>query len=283
MSWHIGKHRRKFLLSPGQYVADDDQSQVGEVVFWGEWEPPSHIVRRWPNDGDLPRCLHAPYWNRPPRSQVRQNTDPWVFGDHMLYSNCKQVKQGRPTGMQSLEPGSVVCFGSPQRDDFVVDTVFVVATTQPWIPNRIAGLDLDEAFLVCTAQSLAAWAETETGCAQSRTSCASGSDLEFTLYRGAPLDNPVHGMYSFVPARPTDHPTPRFARPAVHVPHRINPASKQSDRGARHLLPIETVRQAWASLRHQVLTNNLVLATSLTTPPLRTTPEPITNTATSRR
>lgn len=54
--------------------------------------------------------------------------------------------------MQSLSPGSVVCFGSTRHGQFWVDTVFVVATAQPWAPDQTAGLGLDEAFLVCTAQ-----------------------------------------------------------------------------------------------------------------------------------
>lgn len=112
MSWNTAKHGRKFLHLPGRYVADGEQVGVGEVVFWGEWEPPSRIERRWPAEGDLPRCLHTPYWNRPATSQPRQNTDPWVFGDRMLYSNCKQIRDNRPTALQSLSPGSVLCFGS---------------------------------------------------------------------------------------------------------------------------------------------------------------------------
>lgn len=110
--------------------------------------------------------------------------------------------------MQSLSAGSVVCFGSTRHGQFWVDTVFVVATAQPWLPDQTTDLDLDEAFLACTAQPLTAWAETNAGCARPRTGCAPGSGLEFMLYRGATLDNPVHGMYSFVPARPADHPTP---------------------------------------------------------------------------
>lgn len=92
--------------------------------------------------------------------------------------------------------------------------------------------------MVCTAQPLTTWTETNAG-------------------RAHP-----------VPARPADHPVPRFARPVVHIPGRINPASRQSPRGARQLLPIETVRQDWTSLRDQVLTYDLVLAT----PPLHTDP-----------
>ena len=88
------------------------------------------------------------------------------------------------------------------------------------------------------------------------------------LYRGATPANPVHGMYSFVPAQPMRLPDPRFARPIVSLAGNINPASRQSVRGVRDPLPVEVVRQAWESLRDQVLAQDLVLATFLATPRL---------------
>jgi hypothetical protein len=82
----------------------------------GEWEPPSRVEQRWPTDPDgvLPCTLHRPYWTRPGRSRLRQNTDPWVFGEQMIYSNCRQTvrAQRRPTALQTLPRGSVICFGS---------------------------------------------------------------------------------------------------------------------------------------------------------------------------
>jgi hypothetical protein len=52
----------------------------------------------------------------------------------MLYSNCGQIKNGRTTAMQRLVPGSVICFGSTITSEFCVDTVFVVARSEPWTP-----------------------------------------------------------------------------------------------------------------------------------------------------
>ncbi|MFI5593655.1 hypothetical protein ACIA5G_52125 [Amycolatopsis sp. NPDC051758] len=261
---------------PGRYVAGDDQLREGEMVAWGEWEPPSRIEHHWPGEGDLPPTLHRPYWTRPSRSWPRQNTDPWVFGERMVYSNCKQTAGTplRPTAMQSLPLGSVICFGSTRRGQFCVDTVFVVASTQPWTPGRTAGLDVDEAFNVCTVQSLIPVAA-DAGRAGCNPGCLPDIDLELTLYRGATIDNPVHGMYGFVPARTSDHPQPRFQRPAVYLPGLINPRSRQSTRGARRALPIEEVRGVWSSLRGQVLAHGLVLATYLATPPSAPANDPV--------
>jgi hypothetical protein len=266
MPWNVAGHRRKFLIGPGRYVDADDRLHHGEVVFWGEWEPPSQIVRRWPRDGQLPRVLHRPSWARPATAAVRQNTDPWVFGEQMLYSNCKQITgtDRRPTSMQRLPRGSVICFGSTLDHEFRIDTVFVVASSQPWTAAEPDTLDVDEAFTVCTAETI--------------TACGIDTHTPLTLYRSATLDAPVHGMYSFVPARPADHPQPRFGRPPVQLPGLINPASRQSTWGSRRQLPMSTVQDAWAALRDQVLAADLVLATHLTTPAHQpaTTPIPTT-------
>ncbi|WIY06764.1 hypothetical protein QRX60_24005 [Amycolatopsis mongoliensis] len=268
MPWNVGRHGRKFLVAPGQYVDGDDQRREGEMVFWAEWEPPSRVERRWPDEDDLPRALHRPYWTRPPRSWPRQNTDPWVFGERMIYSNCKQTAgtPRRRTAMQSLPLGSLICFGSTRHDRFRVDTVFVVAGAQPWTPGRTEGLNVDEAFIVCTAQSLTPTA-VNAGRAGCNPVCPPDIELQLTFYRGATIDNPVHGMYSFVPARPIGHPQLRFQRAAVYMPGLINPAVVMNPWGARRPLRIADVHEAWMSLRNQVFGQDLVLATYLATPP----------------
>ena len=91
MTWNIAPHRRKFLLARGRYLDADVDLHRGELMLWGEWEPPSCVVRRWPAHGRLPRVLHRPHWFRPGDAEPRQNTDPWIWGDAMLYSNCKQI------------------------------------------------------------------------------------------------------------------------------------------------------------------------------------------------
>ncbi len=254
MLWNTGKHRRKFLISPGRY--QDGAGGIGEaeLAFWGEWEPPSRVDQRWPASGQLPRALHRPYWGKPTNKAFRQNTDPWVFGDRMIYSNCRQVTgQHTPKAIQRLTPGSVICFGSTIDDQFCVDTVFVVASAEPWVPAKVASLKVDEAFSTCTADSL----------------MTKGEDrhLPLTLYRGATFDNPVEGMFSFVPALRADLDEPRFERPRIDLPGFIKPSVLMSDWGSKRPLPIDTVRDAWDDVRRQVLDANLLLAVRLQTPP----------------
>src|SRR5262252_3776069 len=124
------KHRRKFLRSPGRYVAVDGSPSEALLAFWGEWEAPSHVIERWPAEADLPRFLQEPKWERPNVPGFRQNTDPWVFGDCFRDSNCHQLNQ---PGLRDLAAGSVILFGSTlgltstAGPHFVLDTLFVVA------------------------------------------------------------------------------------------------------------------------------------------------------------
>ncbi len=259
MPWNTGEHARKFLVAAGRYLDPADEVRDGELVFWGEWEPPSQVIARWPASGRLPRALHRPYWTRPVDGGWRQNTDPWVWGPQMLYSNCKQtIRPGhRPTAMQRLTPGSVICFGSAIGGEFCVDIVLVVAAAEPWTPaDETIGQRTGAAFRACTAESLA-------------SGDGSYAMTRLTLYRGATIDDPVEGMYSFVPAMTTGTPIPRFARPPVRLPGLINPASTQSAYGSSRPLPAHVVRDAWEAIRHQILTAGLALAVQLETPPQR--------------
>jgi len=269
MAWNTGDHRRKFLIAPGRYLDGDDQLGVADLVLWAEWEPPSRVERRWPASGRLPRALHRPYWAEPTR-RVRQNTDPWIWGEPMIYSNCKQIfgPQRRPTSMQRLTHGSVICFGSTIDGEFCVDTVFVVAAAEPWTPGEAADLAVDEAFKTCTAGSLAARRR--------------DAHLRLTLYRGATVDNPVQGMYSFVPARRADRGDLRFPRPPIRLPGFINPASRQSTWGSKRSLPMNTLRDNWEAVRHQVLAADLLLAVWLRTPDRISSPATVPTTARQR-
>jgi hypothetical protein len=240
----------------GLLADPDGRHQLADVVFWGEWEAPSLIERRWPADGGLPRALHRPYWFRPGPGTPRQNTDPWVFGTCMRYSNCRQLTSPArtPSSMQSLRPGSVICFGSTVDYEFRLDTVLVVGSAEPWTPAEAAALDVDDAFQVCTAESIVA----------SRRDARA----DLTLYRGATLDNPVHGMYSFVPALAvTGDDPPQFARPVIRLDGLINPACRQSTWGSLRPMSTAAVRDAWDAVRDQVLAAGLMLAVRIDTPP----------------
>src|SRR4051812_6196352 len=88
--WNRGDHARKFMLASGEHVSDG-LLQQGPIVFWGEWEPQSRVVERYPARlAGGPRYLHDPYWQVPTHRALLKNTDPLVFADRFLYSNCRQ-------------------------------------------------------------------------------------------------------------------------------------------------------------------------------------------------
>jgi hypothetical protein len=203
----------------------------------------------------LPRFLHEPCWQYPDFSGFRQNTDPWVFGDAFLYSNCKQPSQ---RGLQHLAPRSMIVFGSTQGvgstegERFVLDTVFVVGEVLGSYSPIDADLPVPEAFRVCTIDALA------SGKVEDATA-------SFTLYRGAtPADG--LGTFSFVPCLRATADSPAFPRPPVELPDVINPRSWRSPSGAAKDRPIEEVTAAWSEVVSQVEEAGLALGCALELP-----------------
>jgi hypothetical protein len=260
-SWSIKRnHARKFLCSPGRYVAPDRSFIEAPLAFWGEWEAPSYVRKCWPEDGELPRYLHEPVWEYPKINGFRQNTDPWVFGDCFRYSNCFQTKRKsktdsrrRETALQHLTSGSLILFGSKSAaGGFALDTVFVVSEElrrfRPVVPHEI-----DEVFRVCTIESLEASGDGNT---------------QFTLYSGATYEYPVNGMYSFVPSRRADHDGFRFARPAISLAGEPMKGHLQSPKGASTPRSLEQIRACWESVREQVCAKDCLIGVHFSTPPL---------------
>ena len=171
----------------------------------------------------------------------------------MIYSCCKQIvgPSRTPTSMQRLTPGSVICFGSTIDHAFCLDTVFVVGSSQPWTAGATADLEANEAFIACTAEPIA---------------LSPDANVELTLYRSATYTSPVGGTFSFVPARCADQPDPRFARPAIELEGLIKASNRQSTWGSKRPLTADEVREAWLSVRQQVIAAGLSPAVALDIP-----------------
>ncbi len=131
-NWNTGRHCRNFIKSHGEYVDAGGQKHSGDLVFWGEWEPKARVVQTY-GKGQSPRRLIEPVACSAPSAACPggcaiggccQNTDPFVFGAHFRYSNCKQK---RYSTLRKLNAGDIVLFGSGSKSrDFFLDTVFVV-------------------------------------------------------------------------------------------------------------------------------------------------------------
>ena len=264
-SWNTEPHRRKFLLQPGRGLASlEGQPAAADLVFWGEYEPPTRLVKRFePAGRDEPRFLFAPapvafYPHDPPL----MNTDPFVFGDRFFYSICKQNNRRGPTALQRLARGSVILFGSGRgRDRFVVDTVFVVADYVDWsLANYRERLEdvVPPEYFHSTVEPIA-YEMKVRDLTPSQT---------FRLYIGATFDRPYEGMYSFFPCRPyRQEAETGFARPILRRPGIITDNLTQGQR----LNPVPSAsaaREIWEDVARQVLGQGLLLGVRADLPPI---------------
>ncbi len=265
-SWNTGAHRRKFLKQPGRYLTALDARPVASgLVFWGEFEPPTRLVKSYANPGlDKPRHLFAPvpvafHRNDPPL----MNTDPFVFGDRFFYSICKQNNKNGPTAMQRLARGSVILFGSGQhRSQFAVDTVFVVADYVDWnlsnYRQRLAGVVPPEYF----------HATLEPIAYEMKVRSLSPSQT-FRLYIGATVEKPYEGMFSFFPCLPAkDGETNGFARPVLRRAGIITDNLTQGQR-MNPQPDAASVRALWTDAARQVLDQGLRLGVHADLPKLK--------------
>lgn len=247
-------HARKFMQFEGQWTDENGQQHLGELRAWGEWEAQSDLLRELdlPDSWELPRYLWRPYYTDQPDGYERlHNTDPFIFGDRILYSNCKQAK--RPN-LRSLEPGSVIAFGSKKRHGWVLDTVLVIADSFDYLAadthTALAG-QVPEPFLHVTGGPLAENDATET----------------LRLYRGATPDDPVDGMFSFFPASLADG-NIGFERPSIKLPRDcFTPTLAQGYKKTN--FPPETLRELWQSMFEQVLDAGLLVGTHAELPEQR--------------
>jgi hypothetical protein len=190
-------HKRKFLLNEGSYVKDEKRHE-GKLLFWGEWEPPSKVteLKQQTNSsqyGINPNYLHRPFL--PSDDQLRiyhekkhyyHNSDPFVFGNNFIYGICRQK---HIKNLRSLKEGSLIIFGSSVNHRFVIDTVFVVKTATPY-------LSLND----ITKMNLGKYPDIATKFITDKNNMID-PPYGLTLYTGATFDDPINGMYSFVPAK----------------------------------------------------------------------------------
>lgn len=275
MPWsNLPGHHRKFLEAKGDSIQNGVlSSQLTQLRFWGEWEPDSYVQEL--SIGSSPRFLHTPFLRDPlPNlpsyasnacgtkpacgtepmcgaqavTQNRlQNTDPFVFGDSFLYSNCQQItKKGKPTGMTQLEIGSIILFGSRVNGNFALDTVFVVGDKKPYTPQNMSN-DL-AGFVPSDYPQIMQLSGTQ----------------KYVCYKGATYSNHCNGMYSFVPCKISNGKNVGFSR-AVLTPadfQSCNMSHILSDRQTQGRKITEVngheAKQVWDSVRLAILKQNFL-------------------------
>ena len=127
-------HKRKFIKNQGWYLENigdtfDPKPKKAELCFWGEWEPQSVFEltgNNYSKTPSLPHAIHNPIFST--RGIGGHNTDPFVFGEHFYYTNCKQSSYRI---LRTLTNGSIIIYGSEKnKTDFIIDTVFVVEDSE---------------------------------------------------------------------------------------------------------------------------------------------------------
>lgn len=238
----------------GGWIDEDDGAGTGDLWAWGEWEAESDLLRELDQLGDrgFPRYLWHPYYvKRQHGYRGLHNTDPFVFGERFLYSNCHQRWKPR---LRTLQRGSVIAFGS-KKGDWVLDTVLVVAGCVEYVADEAPFVLADRtpgAFLDVTGGPLAA---NDTG-------------ASFRLYWGATPNDPVDGMFSFFPAVRAGGDV-GFKRPSIELPEWCFTETLRMGAKSTPVIDSGALRQIWGSLAAQVREAGLLLGTGAAVPERR--------------
>lgn len=263
--WNRGKHKRKFLKLAGSYDADG-KLKNGEIVFWGEWEPESRVVRAVSNPiAGQPSFVYEPYYVIPRSYAGLQSTDPFVFGERFIYGNCLQGSFAR---LRRLSRGSVILFGSCSHGVFILDTVFVVDHSKGYAigKHEMLAEAVSEGYREVTMCPLAVWSAAckTTSCAPKTKGCtATDAEETLCLYFGATYQQRVNGMYSFFPCLPYEEMTRGFARPRIRLPE-IN--NRQSRGINPHVGTLDEMKILWGKVTNQVRRQQLCLGVHATMP-----------------
>jgi hypothetical protein len=237
ISWNEGNHLRKFMRTSGSYKSSiSDNTQSGDIVFWGEWEPPAKHLESLAGTGELPNNLFQPF---PPSIEnyemngLEKDTDPYIFNEQFLYGICQQSTDKDLNKLKTLPKGSVILFGSKLNNKFVLDTVFVVEDSIRYSLNEYQQI-LDDPRIPEMYEDV--FFKRLRGDSLNTSNCPPEDSTNwlketFTLYFGANPDRRVNGMFSFFPCQ-TYKGTSKcgFPRPPLN----LKGVSQKMPRGYKH-------------------------------------------------
>lgn len=258
-------HGRKFVHACGSYLTADNNKQCGPIMFWCEYEQPLEFkpLKERP-DNTYPRYIQtlrpAHYiQNVQGEESGCTNTDPYIFGEYMLYSNCRQRHY---ISLRKLGPGAIIVFGSRIGGSFCFDTVFVVSKVlcKFYIGYNKKSHKIEELQNLkknnCISENF--WQAT----IEPLLHDDAAADCEYVLYKSATYQEGEHNkMYSFFPCKPLDD--KGFPRP------------KAKDKRISHKMftGIHFIHQGsglafdfWKSLQQDVLESGLCLGVSVEEP-----------------
>ena len=200
--WAKENHARKFLSVIGRYYDEEkkQESSLQSLRVWCEAEWDTKVRTLNPVSEDAPRWEHFFLPARPNCPTGGINTDPYIFGEQFVYTNCRQQ---RSPLLRNLNAGDMILFGSlkhlngEERFSFLLDTVFIVSSESTFLE------DLPSAPLTSCLSDWYRHAVLVPLCSsssQNKKSCAK-DDYNYRLYLGASFQKPFDGMFSFAPIR----------------------------------------------------------------------------------
>ena len=266
---NTNEHKRKFMQVSGSWITKDNQEHSGDLWMWGEWEPQSKLLDRngklEDDREDTPKYLWQPKLKQPLDNDYTKlhNTDPYVFGNEFVYSNCRR-KESESDPLKHLEKGTVIAYGSgkqiAEQRAFVIDTVFVVGDSFDCDSSDLGNPDngdkrLSRAFIEAVGKPLASGSS--DGC---------GSD-KVRIYFGATPSNTVNGVFSFFPATPASSKRwfPRLAIQSFDEDY-IRPSNWRGLKGASRVVCENKIKDLWSELRDRTIEAGLVLGTNAKEP-----------------
>ncbi|MGE4480138.1 MAG: hypothetical protein AB7E76_14250 [Deferribacterales bacterium] len=120
---NCSSHGRKFIKHKGVQIVNN-KTDKGYLCFWAEWEPQSEVVNSYSkHKPGHPKYLQNIFYDTSQMGSVPHNTDPYIFGDCFVHSNCKLE---RYSSLREIESGSLILYGSCLNKRFVLDTLIVV-------------------------------------------------------------------------------------------------------------------------------------------------------------
>ncbi|PKQ67057.1 hypothetical protein [Raineya orbicola] len=186
----VDKHFRKYLKARGEYLYNLSQNtQKGDLYFWGEWEGASYYESL---NSNVPAFLHKPTLNYKP-NEVVSNTDPFVFASTFYYTNCMQHSK---KVLRGLQENDLILFGSYSEMGFLLDTLFIVKSAKKF--DEVKYNQYPKALVELTLKQL----DKNKECALEINPCESVKKYneckELTLYEAKMFNDDNH-YFSFVP------------------------------------------------------------------------------------
>lgn len=269
IQWNnFATHRRKFLLSRGEYINHSGELKVNDLTFWGEWEPQSEIIKIINPKPYFPKYLNLPYLDlREP--QRTHTTDPYVFGNSFRYFICRQHSNRHI--LKNIEPGSIILFGSSINFKFCLDTLFVVSNNRIKYSsenvNQMFPIDKRGQFYYACIDPIfgSAICNPEV---EEEDNCRANQNEEFVCYESLSFNQEKldGNIYSFVPIKLYDKDNIKnsvFRQPEIEldfIQHAQTMGINSKD------CTREEIQEYWNEISKQIENQNLLRGTKFKTP-----------------